>query len=125
MKSYTDIEQSKQLKKILSIETADMNYYCSKENNARISECPFVRSFKETNTFSYIYCWSLNALLNVIPKHIKDYNVLRIDINENTFALWYNEIGYGVNTELPDITRESAVDACVEMILRLHELNFL
>lgn len=64
-------------------------------------------------------------MLDVIPKHIKDYNVLRIDISENDFAIWYDEIGYGVNNDLPNITMESAVDACVSMIEKLHELNLL
>ena len=61
----------------------------------------------------------------VIPKHFKDYNVLRIDISENDFAIWYDKVGCGVNNDLPDITMESAVDACYKMILKLHELNLL
>jgi hypothetical protein len=72
-----------------------------------------------------IPAWNLAALLGVIPKHIKDYNVLRIDISENEFAIWYDEIGCGVNNELPDITKKTAIDACYEMILKLHELNLL
>jgi hypothetical protein len=74
---------------------------------------------------SYFPCWSLAVLLIAIPKRIKGYNVLRIDISENEFAIWYDEIGYGVNNDLPDITMESAVDACVEMILKLHEQKLL
>ena len=70
-------------------------------------------------------CWSLDALLGVIPKHIKNYNVLRIDISDDDFAIWYDKIGFGVNSDLPNITMVSAVDACYEMILKLHELNLL
>ena len=73
-----------------------------------------------------IPAWSLMALFNIIPKHIKEYNVLRIDIGEEDFSIWYDEIGCGVaNTELPDITKASAVDACYEMIIKLHEQKLL
>lgn len=75
--------------------------------------------------FQVIPCWSLAALLSVIPKHIKEYNTLRIDIGEKDFSIWYDEIGFGVNTELPNITMKNSVDACVAMILKLHELKML
>jgi len=126
IKSYTDIEQSRKLAKILPIESADMWYHgfftprrmCKIEYNPPASyhsvtpqwDCP---------------CWSLAALLDIIPKHIKDYNVLRIDINENDTAIWYDEIGCGVNNELPDTTKESAVDACVDIIIKLKERNII
>ena len=131
MKSYTNIEQSKKLAEILPIESADMwwNYYSVTTDFGTPQiihlNTPWVGSFNWNNKPDNIPCWSLEALLNAIPKHIKDYNVLRIDINENTFAIWYDEIDYGVNTELPDITMESAVDACVKMVLKLHELKLL
>ena len=71
-------------------------------------------------------CWSLAALLSVIPKYfIKGYNVLRIDIAEEDFSIWYDEIGSGVNNDLPDVTKESAVDACYEMIVKLKKKNLL
>jgi len=37
----------------------------------------------------------------------------------------YDEVGYGVYTELPNVTMEYTVDACVAMIEKLHELNLL
>ena len=111
MKSYADLPQSKKLVEILPPESADMMH-------GRLIVIPF-------NDGSLTPCWSLAALLNVIPKKIKDFNVLRIDIGESTFAIWYDEIGYGVNRELPDIEMKEPVDACVEMILKLHELNLL
>ena len=109
------------LAEILPIESADMGLYYS-HNTLAANNQMWVGTKSEN---ADIPCWSLVALLNVIPKHIKDYNVLRIDISDNDFAIWYDEIGYGVNNDLPDITTESAVDACYEMILKLHELNLL
>ena len=123
MKAFTDLEQSKKLAEILPLESADMYYepaagFCTEPSEPRFGDIKYAHPRS-------ISCWSLAALFGVIPKHIKDYNVLRIDISDNDFAIWYDEIGYGVNNELPDITMESAVDACYEMIIKLHELNLL
>jgi hypothetical protein len=117
IKSYTDIEQSKVLAEILSNETSDMYYWCG--------ESIRFGGYKAQDKDYDVPCWSLAALLSVIPKHIKDYNVLRIDISDKDFAIWYDEIGYGVNNELPNITEESAIDACYKMILRLKEKNLI
>lgn len=139
MKSYTDLNQSKKLAEILPIESADMWYgyiapydYSDRMFDGGYDEVPYPKDFLKKNPdFSEneydgeLSCWSLAALLNVIPKRIKDFNVLRIDIGEKDFAIWYDEIGYGVNSELPNITLESPVDACVEMILKLYKLNIL
>ena len=126
-KICTSIEQSKKLAEILPIESADMEYMFLKRDCSEVSNVPFVKDGFEEPECCYIFipCWSLAALLNLIPKHIKDYNVLRIDISENEFAIWYDEISCGVNNELPDITKKTAIDACYEMILKLHELNLL
>jgi hypothetical protein len=121
MKAFTDISQSKKLAEILPLESADMGWYYSR--NPQVARNQMWVGTKAEN--ADIPCWSLAALLDVIPKHIKDYNVLRIDISTNDFAIWYDEVGCGVNNELPDITMESAVDACYEMIKSLHELNLL
>lgn len=123
IKSYTDLEQSKKLAEILPLESADMYFepsagFCTEPSEVRVGDIKYAHPRS-------IRCWSLAALLNIIPKHIKEYNTLRIDIGEKDFSIWYDEIGYGVNTELPDITMESTVDACVGMIIKLHELNLL
>ena len=117
MKGYTDLEQSKKLAEILPIESADMFY---RDNGIDVKLMWEHNAPKVTTP-----CWSLAALLSVIPKHIKDYNVLRIDISDNDFAIWYDEIGYGVNNDLPDITKDNPVDACYEMILKLKEKDLL
>jgi len=128
IKSYTDLSQSKKLAEILPLESADMYYFTI------IRDYPYSQGKIKTiakimdGSFSSDYdtpCWSLAALLGVIPKHINRDNTLRIDIDENSFAIWYDEIGSGVNTELPDITMECPVDACYEMIIRLNELKML
>ena len=118
MKAFTDISQSKKLAEILPIETADMFY--DQYGVIRIGNPK-----ERYSDYHQLPVWSLAALLDVIPKRIKEYNVLRIDIGEKDFAIWYDEIGYGVNNDLPDITMKSAVDACTEMIIKLNELKML
>ena len=139
MKSYTDLKQTKKLTEFLPLESADMRYgyiapydYSDRMYDGGYDDVPYPKDFFKKNPNFYedeydgsLPCWSLSALLNLIPKRIKDYNVLRIDVNEISFAIWYDKIGYGVNNDLPNITMESAVDACVEMIIRLHEQKLL
>lgn len=131
-RAFTSLEQSKELEKFLPPESADMEYLLSiKGNGSLIGTVPFVKddSEVEDSAYSHIYnriaCWSLAALLKVIPKHIKNDNTLRIDIDEKDFSIWYDEVGCGVNTELPDITMENPVDACYKLIVKLHELKML
>ena len=137
-KICTSIEQSKKLMELgIDVNTADMRYGCiapydfsDRTYDGGYDEVPYPKDFLKKNpNFSEneydgeLPCWSLAALLSVIPKRIKDYNILRIDISDNDFAIWYDEIGYGVNRELPNIEMKEPVDACVEMILKLKEKN--
>ena len=121
MKAYSDIEQSKKLAEILPIESADMNYWCGTQIR--------IGGYRTMDKDLDIPAWSLAALLEVIPKRIDDSNVLRMDIDDNDFAIWYDEMGgivnFGVNDKLPDIALKEPVDACYEMILKLHELKML
>ena len=124
MKAYTNLEQSKELAKILPSKSADLCFQQVFEQHKtsyyKIEMIPY-RFYSGIS----IPSWSLVALLGVIPKRIKEYNVLRIDISEDDFAIWYDEIGYGVNNDLPNITTESPIDACYEMIIHLHEQKLL
>jgi len=128
IKRYTDIEQSRKLAEILPLESADMAYwkksYRPNDYAIMAHHTKELQDGFEAKGMEYIPCWSLAALLDIIPKRIKKYNVLRTDISED-FAIWYDEVGYGVNNELPVVTKEYAVDACYEMILKLHGLNLL
>lgn len=121
MKSYTDLEQSKKLAKILPLESADMLFQLGEDKYADSIRVPLTKKHWKQMMPDINPCWSLAALLGVIPKHIKEFNRLRIDISDNDFTIWYDEIGYGVFK----ITKESPVDACYEMILGLKERNLI
>lgn len=124
MKSCTDLGQSKKLAEILPLESADMHWQYIEEDNGQLQWFCFPKDFS-INQHNAISAWGLAALFNIIPKKIKDFNVLRIDISDESFAIWYDEIGYGVNAELPDIEMKEPIDACVEMIIKLHEQKLL
>lgn len=126
IKSYTDIEQSKKLAKILPLESADMHY-----NNASIKGINYVDEYRaelmDYNTaqkvlskylinpiFGIIPCWSLSALLGVLP----DYT-LQTNTDGTVFVV--------CESKKPMISDayDNPVDACVAMIEKLHELKML
>lgn len=125
IKSCTDLSQSKRLAEFLSSDSADFFWIIGRLH----TDGPRYERILPRNEVSepenHWPCWSLTALLKVIPKHIKDYNVFRIDIGDNDFSAWYDEIGFGVNNDLPDITMKEPIDACCAVILKLHEQKYL
>jgi len=131
MKSYTDIVQSKKLAEILPIESADMCYPLPCEDGDR----PLL----EQGGFGSTPCWSLAALLGVLPNEIitddrfechYQIDIRKYDGGDNTTL---HQIAYGnsrgssgswhdmINTG----EKESLIDCCVQMILKLHELKML
>ena len=118
IKSYTDLKQSKVLSKILSDESADMYWWYNGQKY-------YVETI-EHNDFQKrdIHCWSLAALLSVLPKHIGS-SVLRMNMSENDFNLWFEDLSGTVDEILPDITKYNPIDACYEMILKLNKLKML
>lgn len=126
IKSYTSIEQSSKLAEILPLESADMHY-----NNASIKGINYVDEYRaelmDYNTaqkvlskylinpiFGIIPCWSLSALLGVLP----DYT-LQTNTDGTVFVV--------CESKKPMISDayDNPVDACVAMIEKLHELKML
>lgn len=118
MEAYTDIEQSKKLAEILPIESADMCYpvsYNTSGGVCGIEDVPIVSDYADVIQ-GEIPCWSLAALLGILPKII-NHNTLFI---ETSPALWH--IGY---RNIYTARADNPVDACYEMIVKLHEQNLL
>ena len=127
MKGYTNLEQSKKLIEILPLESADMYW--------SIDEIPFlafpvndiVTDWKYAEENGMLPAWSLAALLNIIPyaihKSDNEFYRLGIDKGYNDYAVWYTNNGLAVNNL--DVTSDNFVDACVEMIIKLHEQKLL
>ena len=116
MKNHTDLEKSKKLAEILPLESADM-YWRSLNLNGHISWSSHIKRLEPPiyDLEHYIPCWSLAALLESLK-----YPSLTQDVENKWFITdWtgaYPKSEYGF---------DNAIDACVEMILKLHELKML
>ena len=126
MKSYTDIEQSKKLTEMLPLESADM--WWAERYAGRVEGYKYIVEEKPVYYLSFtkpsdgncsqdkikdIPCWSLAALLEVIR-------------NNGRYELQMYEGGYyfeanGFMTE----SYFNPVDACYEIIIKLHEQKLL
>lgn len=104
MKAYTDLNQSEKLAEILPIESADM-FWLVVGNTPRVHV--LTEPLSNYNKWESYPCWSLAALLNILPSSTldsSDDHHYRLHCNEK-FTEWY----------------DNPIDACVEMIDRLHE----
>ena len=125
MKAYTNIEQSKKLAEILPIESADMKYPYFGDGQygttARFGEPIEFSGGKD------IPCWSLAALLEVLPKKyypIKDHKVVLIlGKPRDKWCAFYSDVTGMQNGE--ETLADNPIDACVEMIIKLHEENLI
>ena len=117
MKGYTDLEQSKKLAEFLPLESADMYY--SKHDTIHANTLYGSCDRQYFHIREQIPCWSLAALLGVFENNGFFYklyfdgvfNVLEVNIdNRNIHEIYYDDY---------------SVDACYEIIIKLHELKML
>lgn len=143
MKSYTDIEQSKVLAEILPPENADMCYPYNRHLNEMYGDISYVMGYKKFNKDTDIPCWSLAALLNLLPSEFTQKDkysttTYKIDIRKYKFTddvdlhqIAYGSIKFDVDGQhsFKDMIntgeKENLIDACVQMIINLKELNIL
>ena len=119
IKSFTSLEQSKKLAEILPLESADMFYNKEPEDESYpkdIVDTKYPIVLREGHIrFLEEYgipCWSLAALLSILP----NYEI-------NNFG---DGIQLGVNNEaLVTEGDETLLDLVVNMIIHLHELKML
>lgn len=131
MKAYTDLEQSKKLAEILPIESADMRWYYKYNDGDKpqLSIC--------NDSRYYIPCWSLAALIDVLPVDLWGYNdhyFLEISKNGDNskpnkvcYYRFRKEIDGADYDRIPHISHsaENLIDACVNMIITLYEHKLL
>lgn len=118
MKAYTSLEQSQKLAEILPIKSADMCWTSFDEKWDAYLGAPNPDAIKKE-----IPCWSLTALLDVLPKNL--------DIGRPVLATNYR--GYYWVSYFDEYMKEkftskiynNPVDACYKMVLKLNELNLL
>jgi hypothetical protein len=119
MKSYTDIEQSKKLAKILPLESADMHYKVSRYGNeSRIFIIPYseLGCYKDDEYHYCVCAWSLTALLKTLNFP---------SLTQNKEDEWEVCVFDHDNDDYIKKTASNPIDACCEMVMRLNELNLL
>ena len=122
MKAYTDLSQSKKLAEILPLESADM-YYPNRIDILYQGALPIEYKHGNPLLSQEIATWSLSALLSVLPNSIYDNTneFSQLEITKKSVAYIHgttNGIKLGA-------LKDNLVDACYEMILKLHKLNLL
>ena len=125
MKNYTDLEQSKKLAKILPLESADAcwtnHMFDSLLSSWRIESTPPQEYKSLLDRFvvrGYLIepVWSLAALLGVLPYGYS--SILTKSFNGKDYYCKIDGKSFESKADNP-------VDACYEMIIKLHEMNLL
>lgn len=117
MKTFTDLEQSKKLFEFLSHKNADLAYLAKDERGIEYFEDPSVidGTLGETD----VPCWSLAALLDMLKDNIKIEKTGFDQLDMFTYSI----IGDGYDYKTYE--HKELIDACYEMIVKLHEKNEL
>ena len=128
MKSYTDIEQSRTLAEILPKETADQTWQRVAIAGANLG-VPEEIQYRHNGDMPFqiysgigIPCWSLAALFDVIKNKCGYFELVYL---QHTFDNRINQLDnvYRLSTDVYDVYNTEAVNACVEMLLKLQELK--
>lgn len=115
-KSYTDLPQSKKLAEFLPIESADM-FWLVLGNTPRVHV--LTEPLSNYSQWESYPCWSLAALFSVVRKTI-GYEVLCLDRKNIIIKCELGDEPWSI-----EINKDNEVDACYEMILKLHEQKLL
>jgi hypothetical protein len=125
MKSYTDLEQSKKLAKILPLDSADMSWVSCDDGRQKYYQAENRKIILNYEKNHWVPCWSLAALISILPRHIEfkgDKYYLRF---MKEYVEYANDEISITGRCLHTTGNNNLVDACVEMILKLKQNNFL
>lgn len=118
IKAYSDLEQSKVLAEILPIESADM--FLALNGTIPVMS-KYIDDGLVTADNTAIPCWSLAALISILPDEIKhDGIVNNLWITSKDVSYYSQEYDSFLYCE-----EGCTIDACVEMIIKLRESNLL
>ena len=124
-KAFTSLEQSKKLAEILPLESADG---CWRGTTNPLAANTTFWLYTKYIKGKGIPAWSLAALLEQLPYELCDNEgyswYLQINKENDVYQLAYED-PYGDFESIETDRYEHFVDACYEMILKLHELNLL
>jgi hypothetical protein len=109
IRSFTSLEQSRKLAEFLPFESADMWYEDSGLMIPRLGHMP------KEHTNTEVPCWSLTALFRLLPHSAQLEKGHSTELCRITLSIEYIDSDWYINP----------IDACYEVILKLHELNLL
>ena len=134
IKSYSDLQQSRKLAEFLPLESADMWWSrCTITDfgdgilkvSYAVEPCN-ISQFR--NTKEDIPCWSLAALISIIPQEIFDGEYV-INITEGSDNRWVLTYDHYENRNYSYYSlftgADNLIDACVAMIEKLNKLKLL
>lgn len=132
IKSYTSVEQSRKLAKILPNESADMSWVSCDDGRQKYYQAENRKIILNYEKNHWLPCWSLAALLDIMPKDKSiecslsfGYYSGKGEYIEKWLCAFEKE---GKTTDdyiIETFDGDNPIDACVDMIKRLHELNLL
>jgi hypothetical protein len=125
IKSYTDLEQSKKLAKILPLDSADMSWVSCDDGRQKYYQAENRKIILNYEKNHWVPCWSLAALISILPRHIEfkgDKYYLRF---MKEYVEYANDEISITGRCLHTTGNNNLVDACVEMILKLKQNNLL
>lgn len=122
MKAFTDLEQSKILAEILSPESADMGWNVFVDGTTRILPINDWDLIKDGSSNVKFYpAWSLTALYSVLPTIDDEFEPRLRRSLDKYFCTYEGEEDSSGLWRVAD----NPIDACYEMILKLHEFKML
>lgn len=120
IKSYTDLKQSKVLSKILKLESANMHILIHEDlSKSDYGFSKETQDFYSKTKFEYLPCWSLAALLDVLPDGT-DITKGKADTENEKYMCTA-----GVKDDIISTFGNNPIDACVAMIEKLNETKML
>lgn len=114
IKSHSDLEQSRKLSEILPLESADMSWVSCDDGRQKYYQAENRKIILNYEKKHWLPCWSLSALLDILPKIHGVKPILDLEENSIQYA--------GIDLY---VVADNPVDACVAMIIKLHELKKL
>lgn len=124
MKSYTDLEQSKKLAKILPLESADMHYatwtILDNEFIVSLNQGNTIKDLQEDYGNQIIPCWSLAALLSVLCSNAND-----VRLGGTAWYWWCQPLFSDSAKYIDSMGGDELVDVCCKIIFKLKEENLI
>ena len=118
MKTFTDLGQSKKLAEILPLDSADCFYRRFVDHYNAIQYTLETYPYcKGANKIHDLPCWSLAALLDVLPRieHLRPSIDLNPKLDSNEVAIYYH------SEDSPYIVNDNLIDAAFAMAMWLKE----